>query len=90
MSCEIPHQEGNEIFFIKMWKPHSSRPVLKTLRGSLRESPKKTISTRGGLGPLQMVLEPDTERCVSENTEPRRGEGGLWDPTSIGERNEYQ
>ena len=30
-----------------------------------RESPKRTISTGGGCGSLQMVSELDTERCVS-------------------------
>ena len=28
--------EGNETFFIRVWKPHPSRRVLKTLRGSLK------------------------------------------------------
>ena len=30
------------------------------------ETSKRTISPSGELGPLQMVLELDTERCVSE------------------------
>ena len=69
-----------------------------------RESPKRTISASGRLGPLQMVLESDIKRCASEaeprkevdtrryaskNVGPRRG-CGLWDPTSIGEENECQ
>ena len=29
--------------------------------------PKQIISASGGLGLLQMVLEPDTEWCVSED-----------------------
>ena len=28
---------------------------------------KRTISTNGGLGLLQMILESDTGQCVSEN-----------------------
>ena len=32
-----------------------------------------TISVSGGLGQLQMVLEPGIGRCASEKTEPRRG-----------------
>ena len=54
----------------------------------------RTISTSSGLGPLQMVSEPDTGQCASEEVVPRRGvdtrrctSGG---PTSIGERNECQ
>ena len=38
-----------------------------------RESPKKTISTSNGLEPLQIVLEPDTGWCASEEAKPRRG-----------------
>ena len=52
-----------------MWKPLPSRHILKTLRG---ESPKRTISASDGLGPLQMVSEPNIGRCVSEEAEPRR------------------
>ena len=52
-----------------MWKPLPSRHVLKTLR----ESPKRTISVSGGLGPLQMVSKSDTERCANEEAESRRG-----------------
>ena len=38
-----------------------------------RESLKRTISARGELRLLQMVSEPDTGRCVSENTGPKGG-----------------
>ena len=41
-----------------------------------RKSPKRTISASGGLGLLQMVSEPDTERCASKEAEIRRGGGG--------------
>ena len=34
-----------------------------------RENPKRTVSASGGLGPLQMVSEPDTGRCASEEAE---------------------
>ena len=52
-----------------MWKSLPSRRILKTLR----ESPKRIISTSDGLGLLQMVLESDTERCANEDVGPRRG-----------------
>ena len=35
--------------------------------------PKRTISANGGFGPLQMVLEPGTERCAMEDTRSPRG-----------------
>ena len=40
---------------------------------SKRESPNRTMSASGGLWLLQMVSEPDTERCASEEIKPRRG-----------------
>ena len=42
--------------------------------------PKRTIYFSGGLRLLQMVLE-----SPSEDARPSRG--GMWDPTSVGERN---
>ena len=44
------------------------------------------ISVNSGFGLFQMVLEPDTEQCASEDVSPQGG--GLRDPTSIGEGNE--
>ena len=38
-----------------------------------RESPKRTIFACGGLGLLQMVSEPDTGRCASEDARSSRG-----------------
>ena len=69
-----------------------------------RESPNRTISASGGLGPLQIISELGTEQRASEEAEPQRGwtrggmpartldsEGGeLEGPTSIGEGNECQ
>ena len=71
---------------IKVWKPLSSRRVLKTLEGKPeRESQKRTISASGGLGPLQWYqsqrsddvparrLFPeggDTRRCATKDAEP--------------------
>ena len=66
--------------------------------------PKETISATGGFGTLQIVSEPNTERCASEEADPRRGldtrrcaskdagpkRGWIGDPTSIGERNKCQ
>ena len=37
------------------------------------KSPKRTIFASGGLGLLQMVSEPDTERCASKDIGPPRG-----------------
>ena len=37
-----------------------------------QESPNRTIFASGGLGLLQMVSEPDIERCSSEEAEFRR------------------
>ena len=35
------------------------------------ENTKITIFARGGLGPLQMVSEPNIKRCASEDTDPK-------------------
>ena len=46
----------------------------KNLEGkSERESPKRIISASGGLRPLQMISEPDTERCASKEAKLQRG-----------------
>ena len=46
----------------------------KNLEGKLeRESPKRTISTSGELGLLQMVLEPGIGQCTNEKVEPQKG-----------------
>ena len=44
-------------------------------RKSERGNPKMTIFANGGLGPLQIVLESDTEQCASEKAEPLEGGG---------------
>ena len=74
VDCEIPHQlQWNEIFFTKVWKPLSNM-CFKNLEGKPeRESPKKIISASGGLVLLQMVSEPDTGRCASEDARPPKG-----------------
>ena len=38
-----------------------------------RESLKRTIYASGGLGLLQMVSEPNTRQCVSEDAGPPSG-----------------
>ena len=44
----------------------------KSLEGKLgRENPKKIISTSGGLGLLQMILEPNIGWCVNEDAGPK-------------------
>ena len=50
MSASASSGEGNETFFIRVWKPLPSRRILKTLRGNPKESLKRTISASGGLG----------------------------------------
>ena len=40
VDCEIPHQ-GNEAFFIRVWKPLPSKCVLKTLREARKGKPKE-------------------------------------------------
>ena len=47
---------------------------------------KWTMFASGGLELLLMVSEPDIGQCASENTESK--EGGLQDPTLVGEGNE--
>ena len=39
---------------------------------AISNGPKWTMFASGGLGLLQMVLESDTERCVSEDVGPLR------------------
>ena len=38
----------------------------------IRSGSKRTISVSGGLGRLQMVLEPVTERCAREDAGPSK------------------
>ena len=84
MWCPTLVGEENKTPFIRVWKP-SSRRVLK----ALSESPKRTISTDGGSGPLQMVSEldtlfavlrrgVDTRRCASKDAGPQEE----WSVTS--------
>ena len=44
---------------------------------AIRNGPKRTISVSGGLGLLEMVSEPDTEQCASEEVRLGPKEGGL-------------
>ena len=68
--------EGERSIFYKGVKTSAYQTHFKNLeRKSERESPKRTISASGGLGPLQMESKPDTERCASEKAQPRRGGG---------------
>ena len=46
----------------------------KNLEGKAeRESPKRAISASDGLGTLQMIIEPDTRQCTSEEVVSRKG-----------------
>ena len=56
---------------------------------ALMEGPKRTIFASGGLGVLQMVSEPGSERCVSLLVGPKMGGFG-GGPTSIRERDECE
>ena len=40
---------------------------------AIRKGQKQTIFDSGGLDLLQIVLEPDTERCVSEDVDSLKG-----------------
>ena len=40
---------------------------------AIHNGPKRIISVSGGLGLLQMVLEPDIKRCVNEDVGPQGG-----------------
>ena len=40
---------------------------------TIRNGSKQIISVSSGLGLLQMVSEPDTRWCVSEDARPPRG-----------------
>ena len=53
----------------------------------IRNGPKGTISTNGGLELLQMVSELGTKRCASKDVVPRM-RVDFETLTSIGERNE--
>ena len=65
-------REENEVFFTRVQKSLPSRCVLKTVSlTTIRNRPKCTISTSGGLRLLQMVLEPDTGQCVIGDVGPR-------------------
>ena len=71
---------------------------------NLEQKLKRIMSASGGLGPLQMVSEPDTRRYTSKKAEHQKGwtrgsvpirtlgpKGVNWrDPTSIREGNEFQ
>ena len=66
-------REETETFLIRVWKPLPSRHILKTLRGSLKKSPNRTISASSGLGLLQMVSKANTGRCASREAKPQKG-----------------
>ena len=57
--------ERSIFFFIKLWKPLPSKCIINLEAKSTRESLKRKIFTRGGSGPLQIVLEPDIRQCIS-------------------------
>ena len=79
--------EGNETFFIRLWKLLPNRCVLKTLRESLKgKVQREQYLLAVDFGLLQMVSEPDSGRGASEETEPQRGgheavcQQGRWVP----------
>ena len=46
----------------------------KTVRlMAIRNGPRRTISTSGGLGLVQVISKSGTERCASEDAGPPRG-----------------
>ena len=65
---------GERNIFYKGVETFPFQTRFKNREGKLgRKNPKRTISTSGGLRPLQIVSEPDTGRCASEEVEPQRG-----------------
>ena len=68
---------GDETFFVKVWKSLPSRCVLKILRGS----PKGKVQ-RG----QYLLAVGEGNQCRQGRWTPKRS--GLWDPTSVGEKNE--
>ena len=65
---------GNETFLIRMWKSLPNKCVLKTVKLiTIRNGSKRTISTSGGFGLLQMISELDTGQCVSKHDGPHGG-----------------
>ena len=56
--------EGNEVFFIRVWKPLPTTCFKNLEEKPERKSTKRTISTSGGLGLVQMVSEPDIGQCA--------------------------
>ena len=62
-------------------------PMLLWYSWRIHNESKRTISVSGGFELLQMVSESDTIRVLTRMLAPK-GEGRLWDPTSIGGRNE--
>ena len=62
-----------------MWKSLPSRHVLKTLRGSSKgKSPKRTISSSGGLEPLQMISKPDGRLSLEGDGYKTVCQQGCW------------
>ena len=59
--------ENNEAFLVSVWKSLPGKRVLKLEGKPGRVSIKRTISASGGFGLLQMVSEPDTGQCASED-----------------------
>ena len=65
---------GERNTFYKGVEPSLKQTRFKILERKFeRESSKRTIPARGGLGRLQTISEPDIRRCASEEAEPRRG-----------------
>ena len=61
---------GGQIILHKSVETFTYQTRFKNFEGkSERENPERIISADGGLGLLQMVSEPDTGRCASEDIE---------------------
>ena len=69
----IDWRGGRNIFY-KGVETSPQQTHSKTVRlTTIHNRPKRTISTSGGLGQLQMVSELDTGQCASEEARPLRG-----------------
>ena len=75
VDCEILRRlERKQNISYKGVEPLSSRRVLITVRlTAIRNRPNRTIFASSGLELLQMVSEPDTRLCATEDARPLRG-----------------
>ena len=78
--------EENKAFLIRVWKPLPSRCVLKTLRGNTKgKTQRGQYLLAVSLGCYKWYQSQTTGGGKRGRWAPKGG--GLWDPTSVGEKN---